>query len=129
MQKEKQSVGRGGRYVQPTRDHAEHGRQVATGRLRRVGETERSELGQGKNAFGRREESAALGAAGAVGNMVEGETLAQKIELDEPGRIGVGRGHEWKRASAKLAQACLEKALQIRAISQFTMMPGSFKSA
>jgi len=129
VQKKKQPAGHHELYVEGARSESESRSQMAIWGLRRAGAAARLQLGQGENTFGGSEKSSSLRTAGAFGDMIEQEALAQQIQLEQPGRLAVSRGHERERSPTELAQTCFNKGVQFNAISHFTMMPGSFKTS
>ena len=82
-----------------------------------------------EDALGRREQGLALEAAGAVGDVVRGEGVAQAVQRDEPVRSAMGGFHERQGGTAQLAEAGFEERCQVRAAAQLAMLPRRFGSA
>ena len=94
---------------QPGGDGPEDRREVAGSVGFQNGRTQLLQFIQAKRPFCRRQQGAALGAAGAVGDVVGGEGIAERVDCGEVIGLGKGGVDEGQGTLGKLSQGGFEK--------------------
>lgn len=84
--------------------------------------------GKVEDAGGGGKESTTLQAAGAIGDMITGERIAELIEFRQSRRLEMGGVHQGQAGMSELLKAGFEEGSQVGGVLHFAVLPGGFQA-